>query len=170
MADTPNYSIELPTVGSSVDTWGGLLNDAITFFDGQVKSNETGIAGKLNRTGGTLTGALIGTTATFTGISGTLTGNASTASRLATARSITLTGTVTGTTSFDGAANASLSTSIADSALSIAKTSGLQTALNGKQATGNYVIHASGAGRKITVSPSTPASPATGDVWFDTSA
>ena len=60
------------------------------------------------------------------------TGNAATATRLQTSRNIALTGIVTGTASFNGSANASIATSIADAALSIAKTSGLQAALDGK--------------------------------------
>jgi len=59
-----------------------------------------------------------------------VTGNAATATRLLTARNIALTGIVTGTASFNGSANASIATSIADNALTIAKVSGLQTALN----------------------------------------
>ena len=44
------------------------------------------------------------------GISGTLNGNASTATKLATARTISLTGSVTGSGSFDGSGNLSIST------------------------------------------------------------
>ncbi|QVD49368.1 hypothetical protein LUCX_298 [Xanthomonas phage vB_XciM_LucasX] len=56
--------------------------------------------------------------------------NAVSASKLVSARTIALTGLVTATGSFDGSDNLSLATSIADGALSIAKVSGLQTALN----------------------------------------
>lgn len=62
------------------------------------------------------------------------TGNAATATKLLTARSIALTGVITASgVNFDGSANISLSTSIADGALSIAKTAGLQAALDAKQ-------------------------------------
>lgn len=47
-----------------------------------------------------------------------------------TARTITLTGPVTGSVSIDGSANASLTTVIADGALTIPKTAGLQDQLN----------------------------------------
>ena len=60
-------------------------------------------------TGGTLTGALVGTTFT-----GALTGNASTAtlaSKLTAARTISLTGDVTGSVSFDGSTDVTLATS-----------------------------------------------------------
>ena len=47
-------------------------------------------------------------------ITATLTGNASTATKLATARAITLTGDVTGTVNFDGSAGVSITTTVAD--------------------------------------------------------
>ena len=62
-------------------------------------------------------------------------GNAGTATALATGRTIALTGVMTATgVNFDGTANISLTTAIADAALSIAKTSGLQAALDAKLA------------------------------------
>lgn len=62
------------------------------------------------------------------------TGNAATATKLTTARTIALTGVMTATgVAFDGTANISLTTVIADGALTIAKTSGLQGALDAKQ-------------------------------------
>lgn len=64
--------------------------------------------------------------------------NAATATRLQNARTITLTGVATGSGSFDGSADMSIATSVADGALSIAKTSGLQTALDGKLSTGAF--------------------------------
>lgn len=74
---------------------------------------------------------------TGSGASGTwdigITGNAVTATRLATARTIDLTGIVTATgVNFDGSSNISLNTAVADGALSIAKTAGLQTALDAR--------------------------------------
>ncbi|WJJ55131.1 tail fiber domain-containing protein [Xanthomonas phage RTH11] len=63
---------------------------------------------------------------------------AASATKLQTARTIALTGIATGTVSFDGTANVSIATSVADGALSIAKTSGLQTALDGKLNVGQY--------------------------------
>lgn len=67
------------------------------------------------------------------------TGNAATATALATARSFSLTGVITASgVNFDGTGNVALATAIADGALSIAKTSGLQAALNAKQDTLAY--------------------------------
>jgi len=59
---------------------------------------------------------------------GALSGNASTATRLATTRYITLTGDVTGNVSFDGSGNAAMSTTIAANSVAL-----------GTDTTGNYV-------------------------------
>lgn len=67
------------------------------------------------------------------------TGNAATATKLLTARAISLTGVVTAVgVNFDGTGNISLTTAVADGALSISKTAGLQTALDSKQASLGY--------------------------------
>ena len=54
--------------------------------------------------------ARFSSTVTSTGFVGSLSGNATTASALATARTITLSGAVTGSASFDGSANITIST------------------------------------------------------------
>lgn len=71
--------------------------------------------------------------------SASTTGNAATATALQTSRTFSLSGVVTATgIGFDGTGNVNLSTAIADAALTIAKTSGLQAALDGKQASLGY--------------------------------
>lgn len=64
----------------------------------------------------------------------TVSGNAGTATKLATARTISLTGDVTGSVSFDGSANASITTTVVDDSHNhiISNVDGLQTALDGK--------------------------------------
>ena len=71
---------------------------------------------------------------------------AASATRLQTARTISFTGVATGSGSFDGTADLSIPTSIADSALTIAKTSGLQAALDGKLGTGSFGLGSSVSG------------------------
>lgn len=65
------------------------------------------------------------------------TGNAATATKLATVRTLSLSGDATGSVSFDGSADATISVTVADNshAHTIANVTGLQTALDGKQAT-----------------------------------
>ena len=61
-------------------------------------------------------------------------GAATSANKLATARTISLTGDVTGSTSFDGSGNVSITATVADDSHNhtIANVDGLQSALNGK--------------------------------------
>lgn len=65
--------------------------------------------------GGSFNGNLSGN------VTGNVTGNASTASKLATARNIKLTGAITGNANFDGSANISIGTTIADRSLQPSK-------------------------------------------------
>ena len=68
------------------------------------------------------------------GSSASCTGNAATATKLATARTISLTGDVTGSVSFDGSANASITATVADDSHNhvISNVDGLQSALDAK--------------------------------------
>lgn len=69
------------------------------------------------------------------------TGNAATATKLATARTLSLTGDVTGSVSFDGSANASITATVADDSHNhiISNVDGLQTALDAKVAISSIV-------------------------------
>ena len=87
-------------------------------------------------------------TGNVTGSSGSTTGNAATATKLANARTIGLSGDVSGSVSFDGSANATITATVADDSHNhtIANVDGLQTALDAKVAksgdtmTGNLTI------------------------------
>ena len=77
---------------------------------------------------------------TSTGVGASLAGLAASASRLETARNIALTGTVTGTASFDGTADASIATTLANDSVTL-----------GTHTTGNYVASVSaGTGVNVT--------------------
>lgn len=67
-------------------------------------------------------------------ITSDITGNAATATKLATARTISLTGDVTGDVSFDGSANVSITTTVADDSHNhvISNVDGLQDSLDSK--------------------------------------
>jgi len=77
---------------------------------------------------------VVGGSITASAFSGALSGNATTASALATARSIGLTGDVSGSANFDGSANISITATVADDSHNhvISNVDGLQTALNAK--------------------------------------
>ena len=70
-------------------------------------------------------------------ITGALSGNATTASSLATARNIALSGDVSGNVNFDGSGNVTITTTVADDSHNhvISNVDGLQTALDGKLST-----------------------------------
>ena len=98
----PGYSLPTDTKQSNWDTAYGWGDHAGLY---------------LPLTGGTMTGALTTPSLTVTGassfsqaINGSILGNAATASRLQNARTISLTGNVTGSGTFDGSGNLSIST------------------------------------------------------------
>ena len=72
------------------------------------------------------------------------TGNAASASKLSTARTISLGGDVTGSTTFDGSGNVTITATVKDDSHNhtIANVDGLQTALNGKASTSHTHDHA----------------------------
>jgi len=75
------------------------------------------------------------------GITGELTGNAATATKLATARNISLSGDVVGSVSFDGSGSVNISTTIQPDSVAL-----------GTDTTGNYVQSVTGSGNGISVS------------------
>lgn len=88
---------------------------------------------------GDITGDIVGN---VTGnVTGDLYGNADTASKLENSVDISLSGDVSGTVSFDGSANVTIPVTVANNSHThtIANISGLQSALDGKQAAGNYM-------------------------------
>jgi len=117
-----------------------------------------------------------------TSFEGSLTGNASTASsaaKLTTARTIGLTGDVSGSGSFDGTGNLTITATVADDSHNhtIANVDGLQTALNTKYESGSNATlgtittsntsNSGGYVRNIYQSTSSPTSGdgAVGDLW-----
>ena len=101
-------------IGQSVGT-----TDTVTFstvnanLTGNVTGDLTGDVYASDGTSKVLEAGTNGTDATFTGdVTGDLTGNASTASALATARTIQVSGDVAGSASFDGSADINISTTI----------------------------------------------------------
>jgi hypothetical protein len=90
-------------------------------------------------------------------VADSITGNAATATKLQTARNIALTGDVTGTVSFDGSANASITTTIQANSVAL-----------GTDTTGNYVSDVS-AGTGISVSH-TPGEGSTATISIESTA
>ena len=114
-------------------------------------SNATITGGSINATpiGATTpsTGAFtsISSTTGITGnLTGAVTGNASTATKLATARTVSLSGDVAGSVSFDGSANVNIAATIQPNSVAL-----------GTDTTGNYVAGVSGTANQITVTSGT---------------
>ena len=168
MADTNTTNLNLikPEPGAAEDTWGNSINTDLDTLDAIFSATGTGVS--LNIDGGdiasavtinkspviTLGGDLSGNAtlsslgnATLTATVGTLnqdtTGNASTATALATARAIALSGDVVGTANFDGSAGISISTTIQANSVAL-----------GTDTTGNYVATIAGTTNEIEVSGS----------------
>ena len=116
---------------------------------------------------------------------GSLTGNASTASALATSRTIGLSGDVSGSGSFDGSGNLTITATVADDSHNhvISNVDGLQTALDTKYESGDNIsvgtiasgaititnaTNSGGTARNIYQSTSAPSSSdgAVGDLWI----
>ena len=103
LSDSPTFtgSVVLPT-----DTSIGLVSSTeILTLDGVTSNIQTQLNTKAPIASPTFTGTVTAPT-----IVGDLTGNSTTATKLATTRSISLTGDVTGTVNFDGTTNVSITT------------------------------------------------------------
>ena len=116
----------------------GLTLTGTTFAIGQ------DVGTTANVTFNQVTAAIIGN---VTGdVTGNVTGNAGTATKLATARTIQLSGDVTGSATFDGSANASITAVVQDDSHShvISNVDGLQNALDGKTTTARTITAGDG--------------------------
>ena len=105
----------------------------INYIDGVTSNIQTQLDGKSN----------ISHTHSYAG-SSSVGGAATSANKLATARTISLTGDVTGSTSFDGSGNVSITATITDDSHNhvISNVDGLQTALDAKLSTSGGTVGA----------------------------
>ena len=129
-------------VGHSSFSYGTLKAGV---FEGSLTGNVTGDL--TGNSAGQHNGAVLGNvTGNVSGTSGSTTGNAATATTLATARNIQLTGDVTGTASFNGSNNAVITASVQDDSHAhvISNVDGLQTALNSKAPTSRIITAGNG--------------------------
>ena len=134
-----------PEPGQAIDVTHASYNDADIKFGtafGDITGNVTGdLTGNVT---GNLTGNSSGT---HTGsVVGNVTGNSSTATKLATARTVQLSGDVTGSATFDGSANINITAAVQDDSHShvISNVDGLQTALDSKAPTARIITAGTG--------------------------
>lgn len=122
-------------------------SDTLKFYDGSAWQ-AVGEQITINGTEDEVTVSFNSGTNTYTislpsTINANTTGNAATATKLETSRTIELTGDVTGSASFDGSANASITATIAANSVAL-----------GTDTTGNYVSSISGTSNQVSVSGS----------------
>ena len=138
-------------LGTSSLQYKDLWIDGTANIDALVADTADINAGTIDATviGGTTAAAgsftTINASGTITGnVTGALTGNAATATKLATARTITLSGDVAGSASFDGSANVTITTTVQADSVAL-----------GTDTTGNYVAGISGTTNQVTVTSGT---------------
>jgi hypothetical protein len=133
---TGTQTLTNKTISGASNTLSNIGNSSLT--NSSVTVGSTNIA--LGATSTTLAGL---TSVTSTGFTGALTGNASTATTLQTARTISISGDATGTVSFDGSANADIAVTISANSVAL-----------GTDTTGNYVATIAGTTNQVSVSGS----------------
>lgn len=124
---------------------GSITNDKLT--NSSLTVGTTSIS--LGSSSTTLAGL---TSVTSTSFTGALTGNASTASALQTARTISLSGDVAGSVSFDGSGNVDISTTVQPNSVALGTDTTGNYMVNVSAGTGVSVSHVQGEGSTATVS------------------
>ena len=126
--DGTNWQQAAFTLGQAI---ANIVEDTTPQLGGDLDLNTNNINGTGNIN-------ITGTITSSGAITGDLTGNASTATALQTGRSIGLGGDVSGSATFDGTGDITITATVADDSHNhtIANVDGLQTALNGKLGTG----------------------------------
>jgi hypothetical protein len=142
----PNFTISSTDTNTTYTAGNGIALSGTTFSvaagDG-LTQEASGLAvnNTVVRTTGSYADPAWITSINYSKLTGTVptwnqntTGNAATATKLATARTISLTGDVTGSTSFDGSGNVSITVAVADDSHNhiISNVDGLQTSLDSK--------------------------------------
>ena len=143
VVNADNIDLGTVTVGSTTGSnTSDFVSAVTTDAYGRVTSIETSNVGQ---------NLLTTSDVTFNSVTASLTGNASTATALATSRTIELTGDVTGSASFDGTANASLAVTIAANSVALGTdtTGNFMTDVSG--GTGVAVTHTPGEGSTATI-------------------
>jgi hypothetical protein len=140
--NTTNLAVQDSLIELSSGLTAAAGNDAGLIIERGTTGDNKFTLGTTTATG-TSTGSLAVTTGTLVAdIEGDVTGNSDTASTLATARTISLDGDVSGSVSFDGSQNVTLTAAVADDSHNhtIANIDNLQAELNAKQNASNALI------------------------------
>jgi hypothetical protein len=133
---TGTQTLTNKTISGASNTLSNIGNSSLT--NSSVTIGNTSVS--LGATVTTFTGLASVTSTAFVG---ELTGNASTATKLATARTISLSGDVSGSVSFDGSGNADITATIQANSVAL-----------GTDTTGNYGATIAGTSNQVTVTGS----------------
>jgi hypothetical protein len=158
-----NFTSGSPTEDTGISvTRGGSASKTLLWDE----TNDKWTVGSETFVAGTFEGALTGN------VTGTVSGNAGSATVLETARTISLGGDLSGSASFNGSADISITATIADDSHNhtIANVDGLQTALNTKYESGSNVSLGTIASGAITITNATNAGGTARNVYQSTSA
>lgn len=165
-----NFTSGSPTEDTGISVTRGGSAAKTLLWD---ETNDKWTVGSETFVAATFEGALTGNvTGNVTGSSGSTTGNAATATALANSRTIGLSGDVSGSGSFDGTGNLTITATIADDSHNhtIANVDGLQTALNTKYESGSNVSLGTIASGAITITNATNSGGTARNVYQSTSA
>ena len=141
LATARTISISGQASGSASFDGSQNIDIALTLDSADSVSSITGTANEIDVSASVGSVTLSLPTNIHVDVTGDLTGNADTASALETARTIALTGDVTGSVSFDGSGSVAIATTIANNSVAL-----------GTDTTGDYVTSVSGTLNEITVS------------------
>lgn len=140
---TGNYVATVAVSGTGLSVSGsGVENAAVTVTSNATNANTASTIVARDASGNFSAGT----------ITAALSGNASTASALQTARTISLTGDVTGSVSFDGSGNAAIATTIQPDSVALGTDTTGNYMVNVTAGTGVSVSHTQGEGSTATVS------------------
>jgi hypothetical protein len=158
-----NFTSGSPTEDSGISITRGGSTAKTLLWD---ETNDKWTVGSETFVAATFEGALTGN------VTGTVSGNAGSATVLETARTISLGGDLSGSASFNGSADISISATIADDSHNhiIANVDGLQAALDTKYESGSNVSLGTIASGAITITNATNAGGTARNVYQSTSA
>ena len=165
-----NFTSGSPTEDTGISVTRGGSAAKTLLWD---ETNDKWTVGSETFVAATFEGALTGNvTGNVSGSSGSTTGNAATATALQTSRTIGLSGDVSGSGSFDGTGNLTITATIADDSHNhvISNVDGLQTALDTKYESGDNVSLGTIASGAITITNATNAGGTARNMYQSTSA
>lgn len=135
-----------PNITGAVTATHSAINTGVSLANAGTSANTANTLVKRDGSGNFIAGTI------SAALTGNVTGNASTSTRWATARTISLTGDASGSATIRGDANANISVTVADDSHNhvISNVDGLQTALNAKAPSATALTTSTGFGGDVS--------------------